>query len=453
MVQHRQSRTRFLERWPSFAVTTVLAVITTACGVELDSPVEVDSLRVLAVRKSQPYTSPGEQVELSMLWHDGTRNEEGEPRDADVERVWLGGCTNPPGDFYFGCAPDVLSTLAAFRAAQAGLSPSELAAAASGLAGVDSESGLRAALESLPFDFEGPLLADGVPDEPLAIGQLGRGDRFMLAVPASNVLKNPPGDGPQYGVLFPFFAACVGTLHVSLDVLDQTLPLVCKNDAGEVLGSDDFVVGYASVYVYEELQNRNAIIDGFEVDGFATQVPASAVDDPPDLGSPFLCANEDCLVPDEPVAEGEPCTRHLECASEHCANGVCGERVEPKCGVNVPCIEPCADDGDVETCDEIPIRPVLDQGKNVELDPMSSVEGTTYEEQMWVNYYVDRGSVASVVRLVNDSAKGWNADYGTDLVAPQGSSERSRMHIWAVVRDNRGGASWVRQTVYVKRGD
>jgi hypothetical protein len=104
----------------------------------------------------------------------------------------------------------------------------------------------------------------------------------------------------------------------------------------------------------------------------------------------------------------------------------------------------------VTKCDTIPIRPLLERDQVVEDDPLSSVGGETSEEQIWVNYHADQGGVANVVRLVNDSTKGWNEDYGTELAAPAGQSVRSSMYVWAVVRDNRGGASWARQKVFVK---
>jgi len=434
----RPEHRRWFGVWPSYSLAVALGVGAAACGVELDSPAEVDSLRILGVRKNPPYAAPGEDVELSMLWYDGTLDD-GQPRQTDVERVWIGGCTNPPGDFYYGCAPNVLFTLAALRAAQEGFSEQELMDVAAQFADVKSESELVDALRSLPFDFEGPLLEPGVPTEPLAFGQFGVGDRFTLSVPTDVIARFPENREP-YGVMFPFFAACAGTLYVSLDVLDQVVPLECRDEYDKVLGSDDFVLGYASVYAYENLQNSNPTITGFEV-GDVTL----------DASSPFLCIDEDCLVPDEPLAVGEACTRHLECASEYCDGGVCAEAVEPACDEeDVPCIDPCADDGDVTKCDTIPIRPLLDRDQVAEDDPLSSVGGETSEEQIWVNYHVDQGGVANVVRLVNDSTKGWNEDYGTELAAPAGHSVRSSMYVWAVVRDNRGGASWARQKVFVK---
>jgi hypothetical protein len=84
----------------------------------------------------------------------------------------------------------------------------------------------------------------------------------------------------------------------------------------------------------------------------------------------------------------------------------------------------------------------------VEIDEVTErLSGESFGEQMWINYYVDRGSVKSSARLLNDGASGWNEDFGTDFFAPR---EAGPVHIWAVVHDNRGGVEWVRQTVFVR---
>jgi hypothetical protein len=70
-----------------------------------------------------------------------------------------------------------------------------------------------------------------------------------------------------------------------------------------------------------------------------------------------------------------------------------------------------------------------------------------FVEQMWINYYVDRGGLRSPVRLLADAAKGPNADYGSGFYAPE---EPGPVHLWAVVHDNRGGMGWVRQTIWVE---
>lgn len=437
--------------WPSYPLAAALLVGTAACGAELESPDEVDSLRVLGVQKSAPYAAPGEDVELSLLWHDGTRDGSGVRRDVPVHRVWLGGCNNPLGDYYYSCLPDVLATLAGVRAAQEGISEAEFVQAMGSLGSVTSMDRLSRALEDIPW-FEGELPKEPL-EVPLPYGQFGVGDRFTLPIPEDIIQRDPAGREP-YGLSIPFFAVCAGTIAVSAGAFDQVVPLVCKEDRtdGEerLLGSEDFVIGYANVYGYTELRNANPKIDGFEVAGFQTALTGET--------SAFVCVDDDCLVPDTPLADGADCTRNAECSSGYCADLVCAAAPAPECGVNVPCIDACKDDGDAEKCDEIAIRPLLDPSI-AEADPLSSIGGNDYEEQMWVNYHVDRGSVASVVRLVNDSVKGWNDEYDTDLFAPEFSAvdalgdegERlAPLYLWAVVRDNRGGASWVRQTVYVR---
>jgi hypothetical protein len=83
----------------------------------------------------------------------------------------------------------------------------------------------------------------------------------------------------------------------------------------------------------------------------------------------------------------------------------------------------------------------------VELDDVSSrLFGTDVTEQMWVNYYVDRGSM-SEVRLLNDATTGWNAKYRGELRAPKSPGP---LQIWSVIHDNRGGMEFARVTLQVK---
>jgi len=46
--------------------------------------------------EDKPYAQPGDDVNLQLLWHDPKGR-------ADVQRFFLGGCVNPPGDLYYGC--------------------------------------------------------------------------------------------------------------------------------------------------------------------------------------------------------------------------------------------------------------------------------------------------------------------------------------------------------------
>ena len=75
-----------------------LSLASVACGPEFDPSNELKTLRVLGVQKDKPYAQPGDEVTLQMLWHDALGD-----RDRAVERAWVGGCVNPPGDLYYGC--------------------------------------------------------------------------------------------------------------------------------------------------------------------------------------------------------------------------------------------------------------------------------------------------------------------------------------------------------------
>lgn len=327
-----------------------------ACGPEFDPSNELKTLRVLGVKKDKPYAQPGDDVELQLLWHDPQG-----PRA--VQRAFIGGCVNPPGDLYYGC--------------------------------FEQFAKLAAAEQPLP---------------------LGAGDQFTVTLPNDIISSRPaaePGQ-PKYGLYIVFFAVCAGTLRFdtngSPDVGSEGLPIRCLDANGKPLGSDDFVVGYSSIYSFTDVENRN---------------PAFSVD--ADGKSQFEVAG----------------TRiEADCVGEACQGA---PAVEFECD-EAPerCIEPCHDDGDA-SCPDILVEPSIERA--VEDDAVSSMLfGTTVSEQMWVNYYVDRGGV-SEVRLVNDATTGWNDKYRGELHAPK---DPGFLQLWAVVHDNRGGMDFTRVTLRVK---
>lgn len=236
---------------------------------------------------------------------------------------------------------------------------------------------------------------------------LGMGDRFSFTLPADVISSRPPPADPKqppYGLSFVFFAACAGKLGPPPEGKAVAFPLACYGPDDELLGADDFVAGYTAVYAFEQYRNQNALVTGFRVNGEDAK------------GS---CIDGACI--DTPLAQA------LDCDT-------------------VPCISACSDDGDAD-CPEISIGPVIDPA-SAEVDQISvDAYGKKYSEQMWVNYYVDRGSLKSELRLLNDATAGWNGDYGTKLFAPK---KPGPMTVWAVVHDNRGGSAWVRQQLLVQ---
>jgi hypothetical protein len=190
------------------------------------------------------------------------------------------------------------------------------------------------------------------------------------------------------------------------------LPVRCLNDAGEPLGSEDFIVGYTSIYSFEGISNKN---------------PAFSVDD---------AGKGEFLIGDQTVP--------ADCVGEVCQTT---NPVEVDCDSQPErCIKACADDGD-PACPNIDVKPAIEQSANVEKDAVSStLFGTDVTEQMWVNYYVDRGGM-SEVRLLNDTNSGWNEKYRGQLHAPK---DPGPMQIWAVIHDNRGGMEFSRVTIGVQ---
>lgn len=339
---------------PSLVLSAVLALSSIGCGAEFDPPSELNSLRVLAVQKSAPYAKPGEDVEMRMLWHDGS---EKAPRPVSV--AWFAGCYNPPGDLYQGCFAQFAGS------------------------GASGPGGLPPGIE------------------------VGTGDRFTFQMPADIISSRPPPADPKaapYGLAYVFFAACAGQLGPAPEGTEVGFPVACFGPGQELLGADDFVAGYSAVYAFDGYRNENAIVTGFKVRGVDTTAP---------------CIGDACL--DTPPAASLDCN-------------------------TVPCIDACSDDGG-EDCPEIAIQPVVDPA-SAEVDQISvDAYGETYQEQMWIRYYVTAGGVKSDVRLLNDAKSGWNGDYGTKFRAPKAPGPVS---IWAVVHDNRGGVNWVRQEVLVQ---
>lgn len=228
----------------TLACASLFALV--GCGPELDRPGEVKTLRVLAVQKSSAYAKPGETVELSMLWHDGSPKA---PRPVSV--VWLSGCFNPPADLYAGCGAVFAESAAGGGSGQFGLPP-------------------------------------GV--------ELGFGDQFEFTMPADVISSRPPPADPAvppYGVAYVFFAACAGALGPAAP--GAAFPLSCKDAAGRALGSDDFVAGYSATYAHDDFRNANPIITGFSFNGVSVE-PS--------------CTDVECLsvAPAErDCSAGEPC--------------------------------------------------------------------------------------------------------------------------------------------------
>jgi len=336
----------------------LLGVLLVGCGPDFDPPDQLHSLRILGVQKDVPYAKPGETVNLQMLWEDASPK-----AGRAVQIAWSGACIDPPGDLYYGCFTQ--------------------ASVLEGLTTGDATS------------FTMPTTYSPSPGAPLQ----------PVIHPAATTGNNAP-----YGIAFVFFAACAGTLTPIATSDATAFPLGCKDDAGNLLGSDDFVAGYTSIYSYQTFSNNNPVISGFEFNG--QPLDPSAV-----------CIGDAC----EPLAEAAPADPDaIDCTDPAQASR---------------CIPTCADDGK-SSCKGYAIRPTVDKNdpKNQDQDDVSVQQlGHPEGEQMWINYYTDGGGFKSPVRLLNDATTGWNDNYGTDFYA---SKEAKISRVWALVHDNRGGVAW-----------
>jgi len=338
--------------------SVLLCLSLLGCGPGFDPPSELHSLRVLGVQKDRPYAQPGQRVNLQMLWQDASAFA-GRP----IKIAWSPPCFDPVGDLYYACFSDPT-------------------AFASMISTPD------AAPEHTAFD---------VPTD------------IISRRPRADASNNAP-----YGITYVFFALCAGDFTLLPSSADTAFPVGCKDAAGNLLGADDFVAGYTSVYSFQNFSNHNPNIKGFEIDG----KPVTQ-----------FCLDDDCLA----LAGSQPPV-DFDCADPD---------------QSARCVPACPYDGDPK-CQGYRVRPTVDQADpaNQDQDDVSAkLLGRKVGEQMWINYYTDAGGFQSPVRLLNDATSGWNAIYGTPFYPPK-TPGLSR--IWAIVHDNRGGVSWSGITLKVQ---
>lgn len=326
-----------------------------ACGPELSRVSEIETLRIMGVRKSAPYARPGETVSLHMLWEDGA-----DQMPDQVESFFGFWCLNPPGGVYSSCLTNPPN-----------VDPPQFVTNQSGFDLVIPEDSTR------PSDVE--------------------------------------PSAPDSGIAFVFYGICAGTLDLGSASPDPDDPDAaassplprCLDEDGNELGPDDFVIGYSTVFIYDELRNENPIITGFKVNGQDVEID---------------CIDEECQGP-FPVPELTGCEE------------------------GVACFQTCEDDGDSFQCPGTEFGVVVDPA-SAEVDELAKVTyGEDLEEAIWVSYFVDQGTVNPELKMVNDATLGWQSDYSTEYFAP---SEAGPLRLWAVVRDNRGGAAWIRVPAYVE---
>lgn len=382
----------------SFAAASLVASLS-GCGVDFDSVAQLDGLRVLAVQKSAPYGVPGGDVNMKMLYHDDAEEER------DTQILWLRGCRNPPADLVQLC----------FEAFEALLKQADDVPPPP--RGEPSQEDLAALLESLQSALDPERLIEESGIDPAEVGGgdaafgsvgIGFGEEFELTVDPDIISSRPPPLDPllpPYGLEYVLFLACAGQLWVEPDA--EGFPVRCYDEDADLVGSDRFIVGYTALYVYDDIQHRNPVISGIQLDG-------------DELEDDQFCLNDDCQTLSPEDDEDADCQARLDT---------------------------CEDEDVAGDCPKLPFQVLVDPDSVDEDVVLGSLRDTDIGEQMWVNYYTDHGSFSFDVALVNDAQSGFNEDTETEFIAPE---EPGVAHVWAVVRDNRGGAAWSRFEICVE---
>jgi hypothetical protein len=454
---------------------SVSVVAAAGCGADFDSPDKVKTLRVFGVQKDHPYAAPTvdtaspSEVHLTMLSHDGSPLATATPTPGEtprtVQRLWFSGCDDLPGDEYFTC---LLRTYYLWQAWSVSPTSARLndVGSWSPVDDLDKESSQddRNAALAPYLQLWNPSLPIELAEAYFNTVRIGAGEDFTYPIPP-RIIENHQATTdskiPPYGLAFVFFTVCAGqspALEVApewknidwknADVTTLTnatlgFPLICKDEKGTALNADDFIAGYTEEYVYGDgSANKNPVIEDSFTFGDTTYKVRPTIDDAKDKGitdptvraaaaaaaAEAFCLNDDCV----PVTTG---TSSTPVPSPNACNG--------DYSALVPHVTACSDH-----CPSYELKPGMDPAKNNDVDTFTSAGGSSVSEQMWIDYYADRGEFKGSARSLRDTTLGWFDDHGQKW-KPPASAAAGPVLLWAVVHDNRGGAAWLRVQVCI----
>lgn len=332
------SKRIFQCRFLRLGLGAALALTAVACGPQFDPPSKLQSLRILAVKKDDPYLRPTavadaaidpkdpyqpDNVAHMVLAMEDARLEADKQQTLEnpIQKLWFAGCNDPPRDNYFSCLLSVWLSFKAFKEFGNGTFDDGKTTWSINDVPMNFETlqRLTTFLEEL---FPGySQSADGTqligPNGEVVETQtlyaraaalsIGTGDTFDYTVPATVIEQHTPStdkDIPPYGLSQVFLAVCDGRIELSpewqqnvdplamLSDATRGFPLTCyERDSEKERGPDNFMVSYSNLYVYKELKNKNPIIRGF-------MFGAKAVD------PSAVCIGESCLDPTIPIRRG-----------------------------------------------------------------------------------------------------------------------------------------------------
>jgi hypothetical protein len=231
----------------------------------------------------------------------------------------------------------------------------------------------------------------------------GFGPTFNFTAP-DDVLRDEfdaAGNIVRYGTSYVFFAVCAGQL-VSVRNTSNRLPVECRDRVtGKTLDQRRFVVGVTTLYSYDLVHNRNPVL----------------------LTPRF----DDVEIPDS-CNDASECPSGFDCSTEnHC----------------LPVLQTCAEE-DSDDCNEH----CLSFGLSLDSFRLFSIDGTRLEtprKSVWLSYFTNAGNLpddetsfalhapTDATRVSRTQCIRWQPP----------STPTEQAHLWAVVRDNRGGfATW-----------
>jgi hypothetical protein len=358
-----------------------------ACGPsDFDPATLIESVRILASRSDKSYAPPGATVHSQVLAVDGRPDASA---NEPMRVFWLPFlCVNPPDDAYYACFSQFESSMASVQ--QSGLTGLDGGAATiSGeISGWDGGADASAGTGLGALGGDGGSLAS-IPTGVDISNFLIQGTRVAFHLPNNIITSHTKAKGAtQYGLAIAFNIACAG--HVEVIPLDpnsqnpEQIPIGCFNAQHQVLTPTDYVLGYTEVFAYDSLTNQNPVISSFTF--------------------------RDAGVPVDGGLEAGVSFPHCTLADTN------------KCPDNFAIVG-------------IP-------DASWERDPQDlGPDGGPLGEQIWVDYYATMGSMSDDAILIFDPALGHVKPPHQESL--QSVTSKGKGTLFAVVHDNRGGASWI----------
>jgi hypothetical protein len=220
--------------------------------------------------------------------------------------------------------------------------------------------------------------------------QLHAGSTASFQMPPDAIARHqgPRGNVP-YGVMVVFLMACAG--HVEAVAPPprsgpDAVPFGCFDSAHHALGPEHYVFAYHVLFSFTDRTNANPVIDHL-------------------------------------VFAGAPVDAAAGITVDHCITG------------------------NIDNCPTVPLDVSVPDASQ-EVDPGNvDVNGNVLKEELWADYLLTGGKVKNDVQVLFDPRLGRLTGSINAFSAPLAPGEYP---LWVVVRDDRGGTSWLSVPIHAK---